>query len=536
MALLGLTAFALSIALLYRLILHPLYLNPLAKIPAVHPFAKISSLYMLWIRYWDRENATVFAAHEKYGAIVRLGPNELSVNCIDDGVRTVYGKGFDRHEFYRVYEDCGRQNLSSSLDAISHSIRKKRITHVYSKSYLQSSPAVVALIDRLVRHRFLALVSARARDQKPFDTMTMLSALALDLVLGYTFGVRNATDFLNNSSEHSKCIERIHTGRPYSTMFWLHEFPSTVDFLERVGVLSKERYESLEALHVFCLDMCHRAEAALEDAQHDSGPEDFPTVYQQFRRSLDKEGVSIVPSLQASSRLSEHGTISCSPQQLEIAAEVGDQIHASDETLSITLTYAIWELSRNKDMQQKLRLECQALGQEVHINSTTALPTANEIDQLPLLHAVMMETMRVHPIVAGGQARVTPYGKLTKLGEYENIPGGCRVQSYARFLHHNADVFPNPLAWFPERWLEAVEPGVADPKMRWFWAFSSGGRMCLGSHFAQLVMKYVLVLIYANFETYIVDDTGIEHMEGYVGGPKSGKLMVSVRAVTWNTE
>jgi hypothetical protein len=45
------------------------------------------------------------------------------------------------------------------------------------------------------------------------------------------------------------------------------------------------------------------------------------------------------------------------------------------------------------------------------------------------------------------------------------------------------------------------------------------------------VMKYVLLLTYSNFETYIVDDQGIEHMEGYVGGPKSGKLLVGVRPV-----
>ena len=46
-------------------------------------------------------------------------------------------------------------------------------------------------------------------------------------------------------------------------------------------------------------------------------------------------------------------------------------------------------------------------------------------------------------------------------------------------------------------------------------------------------MKHVLLLTYANFETYIVDDDGIEHMSGYVGGPKSGKLLVGARPVPW---
>lgn len=43
------------------------------------------------------------------------------------------------------------------------------------------------------------------------------------------------------------------------------------------------------------------------------------------------------------------------------------------------------------------------------------------------------------------------------------------------------------------------------------------------------VMKYVLLLTYSNFETFIVNDEGIEHMKGFVGGPVSGKLMLGVR-------
>lgn len=482
-------AAAMSVIAFVQFIFYPLFLSPVASVPAVHPLAKLSSLYMLWVRFWDNENAIVFAAHQEHGRVIRLGPHELSVNCVDDGLKTIYGKNFDRHFFYRVYEDCGRQNLSSSLDAFSHALRKRRIAHIYSKSYIHSSPAVTGLINRIVRRRFVSLVADNARDQRPFDTMTLLSALALDMVTGYTFGVENGTNFLNDRDAHTKIIREIHNGRPYEMMFWLHEFPKVISLLEQVRLVSRDRYASLEALHVFCLNMCNRSETALADlSARETAPEDFPIVYQQFKRALDKEGLSATPSVEVDSKISGHRAMSCSPQQLEIAAEVGDQIHASDETLSITLTYAIWELSRRPDMQQRLRHECHALGPDVHASSTAALPSASVVDALPLLHAVIMETLRVHPVVAGGQARVTPHGKLSKLGKYEGIPGGYRVQSYARFLHHNADVFPDPLAWYPERWLRSARTDSSGPdeKLRWFWGFSSGARMCLGSHFALL--------------------------------------------------
>ena len=39
-------------------------------------------------------------AHLKHGPIVRLGPNELSVNCIDGGLRTIYAGGFEKPDWY----------------------------------------------------------------------------------------------------------------------------------------------------------------------------------------------------------------------------------------------------------------------------------------------------------------------------------------------------------------------------------------------------------------------------------------------------
>jgi hypothetical protein len=192
-----------GVTVLYQFIVYPLLLSPVANVPAVHPLAKLSSLYILWIRFWDNENAIFFAAHQKYGQVIRLGPHELSVNCVDDGIKTIYGNNFDRHSFYCVYQDCGRENLSSSFDASSHALRRRRIAHVYSKSYLQTSPAVTGLVNRIIRLRLLGLIAGHARCQQPFDTMTLLSALALDRVTGYTFGTDNGTNFLSESNEHS---------------------------------------------------------------------------------------------------------------------------------------------------------------------------------------------------------------------------------------------------------------------------------------------------------------------------------------------
>jgi hypothetical protein len=82
------TLYAVSI-LLYRFVIEPVFISPLSKIPAAHPTSSFSPAWILWTRWCARENATVLAAHERLGPLIRLGPREISVNCVDGGIRTV---------------------------------------------------------------------------------------------------------------------------------------------------------------------------------------------------------------------------------------------------------------------------------------------------------------------------------------------------------------------------------------------------------------------------------------------------------------
>lgn len=70
--------------------------NPLRKIPAAHPTAHVSSLWIAWVRWRHIENATLKEAHARLGPIVCLGPEEISINCVKGGIRDVYGGGFEK--------------------------------------------------------------------------------------------------------------------------------------------------------------------------------------------------------------------------------------------------------------------------------------------------------------------------------------------------------------------------------------------------------------------------------------------------------
>ena len=91
---------SILVHLSYRYVIYPIFISPLAKVPNAHWSSPISPLWILLKRYGGKENRTIDAAHSKYGDIVRLGPNELSVACVENGIKTVYGGGFEKWNWY----------------------------------------------------------------------------------------------------------------------------------------------------------------------------------------------------------------------------------------------------------------------------------------------------------------------------------------------------------------------------------------------------------------------------------------------------
>jgi cytochrome P450 len=123
------------------------------------------------------------------------------------------------------------------------------------------------------------------------------------------------------------------------------------------------------------------------------------------------------------------------------------------------------------------------------------------------------------------------------LADVPGIPSGVTVQAYPCALHQHSEIYPSPGEWLPERWLDSQSQlassceGKGESRaemLRWFWAFGSGGRMCLGSHFATLIMKMMVVAIFNKFD--VVAHEGQEHgmrqRDGFPAGPRAGRCDV----------
>lgn len=357
-----------------------------------------------------------------------------------------------------------------------HSIRKRMLSNIYSKSFLQSSPHMRVISETILFERFLPLIQEAAVSNTPVNMHEINQALTMDFVSAYIFGLENGTKFLKDTSFRRKLLGLYHSRKAYE--FYHQEVPNLVSWLRSFGVRLVPKWcdEANEALDAWCLDLCDKADQSIQSTKLS----EEPVVFKRLKQSISKQ----LPEKEYDP---ESHLNSAKQQRLDIAAELYDQVTAGFETSAVALTYLFWELTKRPDLQKELRGELLTLNPRLKYpqsSTLTELPSPKSIDSLPLLEAIVTETLRLHAPIPGIQPRVTPYPSCTLAG-YDNLPPNTRVNAQAYSLHRNPEVFSEPETWEPKRWLDDANPSAdLEERRRWFWAFGSGGRMCIGSNLA----------------------------------------------------
>jgi benzoate 4-monooxygenase len=107
-------------AYLVAFIIYNAFLHPFSSFPGP-PLARISKI---WSRYGNlkgRKSHRIHAAHQKYGPVIRAGPNELSFSS-PEAVRDIYtNDAFVKEEaFYRAKRVFHEEMLMSFRDPGEH--------------------------------------------------------------------------------------------------------------------------------------------------------------------------------------------------------------------------------------------------------------------------------------------------------------------------------------------------------------------------------------------------------------------------------
>lgn len=150
---------------------------------------------------------------------------------------------------------------------------------------------------------------------------------------------------------------------------------------------------------------------------------------------------------------------------------------AGSSTTSHTAAFACWALANHPAHQTRLRKEL------FDIFPDPAQLDMKASQQSEYLDAVVKETMRLWPMIPGPLERYL--GKPIEVNGLA-VPPGVVASTSAWSSGRNAEVYPEPEQWKPDRWLEATE------RMRLNWTpFGYGSRICPGSNLAVTELKYM---------------------------------------------
>lgn len=164
----------------------------------------------------------------------------------------------------------------------------------------------------------------------------------------------------------------------------------------------------------------------------------------------------------------------------EIRDELIVFIAAGHDTTATTLTYALWQLGRNPEIQERVRAEVAELGEHEL--------TPDDVAGLGYTVQVLREALRLCP-PAPGAARLA-------MRDIE-VDGHCvkagTMLLYGIFaVQRDPALWDRPLVFDPERF----RPEAAKLLNRWqYLPFGGGPRSCIGDHFAMLEATLALATI-----------------------------------------
>jgi cytochrome P450 len=165
----------------------------------------------------------------------------------------------------------------------------------------------------------------------------------------------------------------------------------------------------------------------------------------------------------------------------------------------------------------------ERLAHEIRSTFTTAadIKGGPKLSGCTYLRAFLEETVRINPPVGTTLWRNLPADAGTNpvIIDGHHITPGTTVGVNIYSIHHNAEYFPDPFSFKPERWLpECSDPERLKIMHDAFTAFSMGYRGCAGKAMAYLETELVVAkaLWYFDFERAGGDDSAVDEGSGPV--------------------
>jgi cytochrome P450 len=172
-------------------------------------------------------------------------------------------------------------------------------------------------------------------------------------------------------------------------------------------------------------------------------------------------------------------------------------VFAGSDTTAISLRSIIYYLLKNPQCKKKFISEIDERKKRGKLSDPVKLEEANE---MPYLQACMYEALRLHPAVGMSLPRVVPADGIEIDGKF--LPAGTIVGVNPWVVHRDQEVFGEDVETFrPERWLERDRSDMD----RFFFAFGSGARVCLGRNISWMEMSKLVPTLFSKFDLQLAN-------------------------------
>ncbi|KAI9729789.1 MAG: hypothetical protein M1818_008403 [Claussenomyces sp. TS43310] len=391
--------------------------------------------------------------HNKYGDVVRIGPDELSFR--DPAAWSdIYGFRPGKGEVVKdptFYDVTSSGNLSIiGADTKRHGELRRLMAHSYSDRALRDQLPVIKSYGDLFMSKLREL--SKTSDE-PIDMVKWFNFLTFDVIGDLAFG--ESFDCLQNSEYHtwiSIVFDNIKLSAYLRCTLYYPKFIRPLLKLFIPKELTAHRADHMKMTR--------------EKAIH--------------RLEMKTNRIDLL------ARLAAPGS---GISQNEFVSNSGTVIVAGSDTTANLLAGVTHFLSQNKRCYNKLAEEIR-----------TAFKSEDEItlvavNQLPYLTACLTEALRRYPPTPAHLPRRTNMDD-TLAGHF--VPKDTTVSITHVVMYLSEKHFRRPLEFIPERWLD--DPEFASDKREAFQPFSFGPRACIGRNLAYIEMRLTIARLIFNFD------------------------------------
>ncbi|KAF5632048.1 cytochrome P450 monooxygenase oxidoreductase [Fusarium sp. NRRL 52700] len=419
--------------------------SPLSRVPG--PFlARFTRLWLLKEVYFGTYPKTSIELHRKYGPVVRIAPNEYS---IDDpaSAKIIYGsgRGFTKAPWYHASGNpiTPLPNIFVEPYPHIHAQARRKVAAAYSMTNLVQLEPFIDKCSAVLRDRLREF----SRSGSTREISHWMQCYAFDGIMS------SLSQYLAYCANVGVFPEW------HKTLFRRQMRSKTASGLTHIREFANAQLED------------KRKKAKTDEIAQHNVAEDFVTKFLRLQAQ-------------------DPGKIT----DTDVISVCNMNIGAGSDTTSISLTSIIFNLIKYPRVLQRLRAELQDHESQGTVSDPITFAEANK---LPYLQAVIKEGLRMHPATGLSLGRVTPSDGATLAGQY--FPAGTVVGINAWVAHANTKVFGHDAHVFrPERWLDY--PELVREREAYFMTFGKGSRTCLGKNISLMELSKAVPQVVRHFD------------------------------------